>query len=178
MSLQPSDDPLTWKFKAGPLKGQYMIRIDDDTGCWLWQGGKGDGYGKIKIPSRMFPGLRGGARQQDREGWTQLWVHQLTYFMRHGNPPRGRELGHTCSRRSCCNPEHVRPITPQMNKAEMFMLPKLSSEEIDLIAERLLADYPMRYIANEIGVSIWAVRKISQRVGLQQELELAEEVPF
>lgn len=176
LSLQATDNPLEWKFSRGPLKDQSMLKIDPDSGCWIWQGGKNRGYGKIQIMARLFPGIRLGCKSKDRDGWLFLWIHQLTYFMKYGNPPRGKELDHTCLRRCCANPDHVEAKTPAENRAMRFMMPELTDSELDAITEKLLEKYPNNWIASNFGVSVWVVRRIAERMKVQTELPL--EVPF
>src|SRR4051794_14104774 len=93
LSLQQGDNPLDWKFSKGPMRGQPMLRVDPESGCWIWQGAKDRGYARIQILARLFPGLSMGSKGA-RDGWLFIWLHQLTYFMKYGNPGRGKELDH------------------------------------------------------------------------------------
>ena len=177
MSIQKSDNPLSWRFSQGSLKGQLMLRVDPESGCWIWQGAKDRGYGRIKIMERLFPGIRLGTRHHKRDGWLMIWIHQLTYFMKHGNPEYGKELDHTCLRRCCANPDHVVAKTPVENKAARYMMPDLTMTEVDAITEKLLEKYPNNWIANNFGISIWAVRRVAENMGMQEELKL-DGAPF
>ena len=75
--------------------------------CWYWQGAKnGNGYGVIRIAGGGF-----------------LTVHVAMYKLLVGDVPKGYDLDHLCAsgakdpvlQRSCCNPEHLQPVTHGKN---------------------------------------------------------------
>lgn len=64
------------------------------SGCWLYLGSvDSNGYGSIKTD------------RVDRQ------VHRVTWEGIKGPIPQGRQLGNTCGRRNCANPDHWTPIT-------------------------------------------------------------------
>jgi hypothetical protein len=67
--------------------------------CWEWVGtiDKRSGYGRMRF-----------------EGRTHL-AHRASYIMHVGPIPDGKYLDHLCRNRSCVNPEHLEPVTPQVN---------------------------------------------------------------
>lgn len=68
---------------------------DEETGCWVWQGGTGSkGYGRF----RWWPGKRTSAHQAVYEVWI-------------GPIPDGLILDHLCRNPSCVNPAHLEPVT-------------------------------------------------------------------
>jgi hypothetical protein len=74
-------------------------RIEDhgyDTPCWIWQGVKEDGYGRI-----------------NREGFRR--AHTLYYVKAKGPIPDGMQLDHLCRARACVNPDHLEPVTQTVN---------------------------------------------------------------
>lgn len=75
---------------------RIMRRVTvDDNGCWNWQGSKNPkGYGNIGI-----------------HGKVQL-THRVSYTVHVGDIPDGLQLDHLCRNTSCCNPEHLEPVTP------------------------------------------------------------------
>lgn len=153
-----------------------MVVEDPDTGCWLWQGNTSSGYGTITYPTKRWPGITVGRRKEHRKGWRAIMTHQLFYCIKYGNPPVDTELGHTCNRRSCCNPDHVRPITAIQNAAEMYRMPALSPDERAAIIEEILSDRPLKQIADYYCVSVWSVRKLA-REAVQISFDL-NGVPF
>lgn len=66
-------------------------------GCWLWQGPKTFGYGKIYSNGRMWR------------------VHRLWYSAYKKVLKPTEYLDHLCRRRNCVNPEHLRIATPKEN---------------------------------------------------------------
>lgn len=64
------------------------IDLDAPNGCWLWLGRvNGTGYGP----------------------------HRRYYIAVHGSIPEGHDLDHLCRVRACVNPEHLEPVTRQVN---------------------------------------------------------------
>lgn len=84
----------------------YLIRfinnidIDRNTGCWNWCGPIGkSGYGNFSV----------GTRQ----------VSSHVYIMEKTNRHiTGLYVDHVCQNRSCCNPDHLRMVTPRVNVIE------------------------------------------------------------
>lgn len=77
------------------------LRVDSETGCWLWIGSTNDhGYGRFTYS------LDG---RKKAEG-----AHRFAYRSANGNVPR--ILDHiVCDTRNCANPSHVCPSTIREN---------------------------------------------------------------
>lgn len=67
--------------------------------CWIYTGNwqDGRGYKKMRVNGRS------------------LYVHRVTYVIANGPIPEGLVLDHKCRQRSCCNPEHLEPVTVREN---------------------------------------------------------------
>lgn len=75
---------------------------DPETGCWQWQGSINDGgYGYFR------KGPRGAVQR--------FTAHRAIYELVVGPIPPGMDLDHLCRLRSCVNPEHLEPVTRQVN---------------------------------------------------------------
>ena len=75
-----------------------QIVVDQVTGCHVWTGHKTTGgYGHVR-----FNG-------------TRTVVHRLIWEHKNGPVPDGLQLDHICRNTSCCNPAHLRAVTPQVN---------------------------------------------------------------
>lgn len=79
--------------------------LEEDRGystpCWIWQRtcmGSGDRYG-------VASDGKGGQRA----------AHIVFFEAKFGPVPRGCELDHLCRVRRCCNPDHLEPVTHQVN---------------------------------------------------------------
>lgn len=71
------------------------------TGDWMWRGGKTrDGYGYVSINGKVSKSL-----------------HRYFYEVGKGPILSGLEIDHLCSRRACCNPEHLEAVTHAQNMA-------------------------------------------------------------
>lgn len=137
------------------------IEIDNDTGCWNWQGGKNQrGYGLIQ--------------SKDDDGiWKSRAVHRVSYELYNGSIPVGLLACHHCDNPSCCNPQHIYIGTQKMNMADMISKgrknpsrganhwkAKVSDDEIASIR-----DNPDTYssIGLQYGISASQVHRIKSR---------------
>lgn len=78
----------------------------DKGPCWIWTAFKNPkGYGRVTYKSR------------------NLSAHEAVFFMLIGPKPEGRCLDHLCRNRSCCNPQHLEPVTMRENimRGDNFM---------------------------------------------------------
>jgi hypothetical protein len=99
-----------------PIRRRIMdrCRIDLDSGCWLWTGFL-DQWGHGKFGWRED----GQGRCKSAE-WASYECHV-------GPVPAGCYLEHTCGRKDCVNPAHLRPIThKEIAKANPVMAANLA----------------------------------------------------
>ena len=88
--ISPNADPLV-RFNA-------RLRIDSDTGCWVWFGGRTSrGYGHFRVDGRYAT--------------THRWAYEHLV----GPIPEGLEIDHLCRNHSCANPAHLEPVTHKEN---------------------------------------------------------------
>lgn len=74
------------------------VRIDALTGCHVWTGYLNNaGYGMARAYGRK-----------------QL-THRVVWEYKNGPVPEGLQLDHICRNKACCNPEHLRAVTAQVN---------------------------------------------------------------
>ena len=71
---------------------------EPNSGCWLWTAGVNKhGYGKFYVDGKT------------------VGAHKFAYESKYGRVPTGLHLDHKCRVRSCCNPDHLEPVTCQEN---------------------------------------------------------------
>jgi hypothetical protein len=89
---------MTGRVKQNPESRFREKFVEDESGCWLWQGALGaGGYGVAR-----WHGKRNGAPRVASE----LFV---------GRIPEGLEIDHLCRVRHCVNPAHMEPVTHAEN---------------------------------------------------------------
>lgn len=84
---------------ALPRNVSKQLRIDPETGCWLWTGyltPRGYAAGTVA----MKKGVR---------------MHRVTYAQLRGPIPDGLQLDHLCRVRHCINPWHLEAVTCREN---------------------------------------------------------------
>lgn len=81
-----------------PLE-RFLVKVNFTEDCWEWTATKNPkGYGRFRV---------GKVRQAHRWLWEQV-VAPI---------PEGLELDHLCKNRGCVNPDHLEPVTHQVNVA-------------------------------------------------------------
>lgn len=87
---RPARDP-------GRLWGDQISRTP--SGCWEWLGSLSTaGYGTVNLGNGSYG-----------------YAHRLSWELAHGDIPVGLHIDHLCRNRKCINPEHLEPVTPQVN---------------------------------------------------------------
>src|SRR5438132_1259918 len=80
------------------LLGDWFVP-EPNTGCWLWMRSLTTrGYGQF-------------ARNRQR-----FCAHRVSYELVRGAIPEGLQIDHLCRTRSCVNPDHLEPVTAQVNQ--------------------------------------------------------------
>jgi hypothetical protein len=81
-----------------PETSRALLNSVDYGPCWLWQGTtNGVGYGQISVNGR------------------HQYVHRAVYTELRGPIPPGLVLDHTCGQTLCFRPDHLEPVTQQVN---------------------------------------------------------------
>jgi hypothetical protein len=83
-----------------PLEDRLWEKVRPTGFCWEWLGAHDwYGYGTFYV---------GGTKRVDR-------VHRVVYKILVGPIPDGMHVDHLCRNRSCCNPDHLEPVTQGEN---------------------------------------------------------------
>lgn len=81
-----------------PLDRIMARVVVTDAGCWQWTGPTThNGYARVSVDGR------------------NAMVHRVTYEHHVGPIPDGLDLDHLCRNRTCCNPDHLEPVTRREN---------------------------------------------------------------
>lgn len=96
-----TSQPGTKRYKS--MKDRIQRNITEDAdGCWIWQRKiQTAGYGQINLQINGRPVTR--------------LAHRVSYEAFVGPIPTGLWIDHLCRVRSCVNPAHLEPVTPQQN---------------------------------------------------------------
>lgn len=126
--------------------------IDAVTGCWTWQKGTRNGYGRMR---------RGGQLHS-----AHIWYWQQA----HGPVPEGLQLDHICHsndkscaggfdcpHRRCVNPNHLEPVAHALN-AQRGRLAKLTPKQVAEIKAQPWM--PLETLADRYGVTSFNVAAI------------------
>lgn len=89
---------MTWS--GLPEKVELRIIPEPMSGCWIWLG-----------PYRDNKDRYGGMSWKGKHYRT----HKFVYEFLKGVVPAGLTLDHICRNRICCNPDHLEPVTWQVN---------------------------------------------------------------
>ena len=121
------------------------VRIDRESGCWIWIGRLIKGYGTFSV------------------GGKQVYAHRYSYEFVHGRVPPGLELHHICDNKSCVNPHHVVPVfhSENMRQAALRLVwsggrngnSKLVESQVLEIKRALKQGVPVMELAMRFNVS-------------------------
>lgn len=86
----------------------YLLRkvtIDEDTGCFLWEG---------RVANSGYPqaSCQVGGKQK------RVTASRLAYTLWKGPIPKGLVIGHLCHRPLCIRPEHLEAMTQGKNRQQ------------------------------------------------------------
>jgi hypothetical protein len=77
-----------------PQHIEDKIFTEPNSGCWLWTANQlPRGYGQLKYKRRCS------------------YSHRVVYEILVGPIPKGLHIDHLCRTPSCCNPDHLEPVT-------------------------------------------------------------------
>ena len=80
---------------------RFRAKVEISDGCWEWQAGKADGYGRY-------------ATGKNRESGSSIVItaHRAGWVMLYGEESvEGLVLDHRCRNRGCVRPDHLEPIS-------------------------------------------------------------------
>ena|SRR6266850_7225626 len=82
------------------LRPRLLSRIKEVRSCWVWQGALNkEGYARIRVP-----------------GFISKWaIHRASYEVFVGPIPDGLTIDHLCRNPPCINPEHLEPVSMEVN---------------------------------------------------------------
>lgn len=76
------------------IPNRVLKKISIGEGCWEWQGYcRPNGYGEVRVNT------------------VRWYIHRYVYTETVGPIPEGLVLDHLCRNTSCCNPDHLEPVT-------------------------------------------------------------------
>lgn len=76
---------------------KFWSFVKKSDGCWVWTGSTADGYGRFQAAGLNFS------------------AHRISYTWIKGKIPDGLQIDHLCRVRRCVNPDHLEPVTSQIN---------------------------------------------------------------
>lgn len=82
----------------GTVEQRLWAKVDFTGDCWLWTAGcNNQGYGQIKVAGKVEK------------------AHRVAWELLVGPISTGREMDHLCRVKRCVNPDHLEPVTHQVN---------------------------------------------------------------
>jgi HNH endonuclease len=82
----------------GTLEERFWAKVEKTETCWLWTASKfSNGYGQFQTPAK------------------NNLAHRLSYELTVGPVPDGLQLDHLCRNVACVRPDHLEPVTCQVN---------------------------------------------------------------
>lgn len=76
---------------------RFWSKVDKSGECWIWTGGKRNGYGFFNVRP------------------TTIGAHRFAYIEANGPVPEGLVIDHRCRVKLCVNPKHLQAVTIALN---------------------------------------------------------------
>jgi hypothetical protein len=97
--------------------GRFWSRVNrrQADNCWPWKG---------RLNNKGYAFVRWNGNN--------VAAHRVAYELLSGPIAIGMELDHTCRVRSCCNPDHLVPVTHTENLIRAGRIPRPKTESIDI----------------------------------------------
>lgn len=142
-----------------PPEQRFWAKVDKSGECWVWTGWTTpNGYGGMWTPS----------------GTKHLSAHRFSYELHYGPIPHGMHICHRCDNRVCVRPDHLFLGTPADNihdamskgrstRGEHVHTAKLTEVQVREIRNRAASGVRRRQLAQEYGVTIYAIKSIVER---------------
>lgn len=84
---------------------RFWERVQKTDTCWLWTGAlHSAGYGVVRI----------NCSKANPDGELE-YAHRFSYELTRGKIPRDLCIDHLCRVKNCVNPDHLEPVTQQVN---------------------------------------------------------------
>lgn len=83
------------------LSEWFWENVNKEDGCWLWNGDRKNGYGRVSV------------------GGQQLYAHRVSWQLTNGQIPNGMFICHHCDTPLCVRPDHLFLGTPADNVRDM-----------------------------------------------------------
>lgn len=105
-SAKDRRSPIRQAYEDGDMPGLIQAIKDrctiNEADCWVWGGTVKKGYGRVNFGSKNHS------------------THRLSALARYGIPESETVVHHKCAITTCCNPDHLQPISQRENMAEML----------------------------------------------------------
>lgn len=120
------------------------MSLDLTTNCWEHPSLDADGYARISTSI-------------DSARLSTSW-HRYFYETFVGPVPDGLELDHVCRNRSCCNPDHLEPVTSGRNHRRGERAKLTEATVAEAISRYQAGGVTFMRLASDYGVSYTTMR--------------------
>lgn len=148
-------------WESSTVTPRFWSKVDKSSGCWVWTGGHGRGYGVLQVGTWNNPR-------------TEL-AHRVSWQLAYGEIPSGLDVLHHCDNPTCVRPSHLFLGTDADNHSdkarkgraphgERHMNAKVSQAQVDEMRARYAAGgVSQRALAAEYGLAQQSICDILRR---------------
>jgi transcriptional regulator with XRE-family HTH domain len=147
--------PIIADFDAGDI-ARFSANIVADGDCWVWGSPAADDYAQFSYKGK------------------QVRAHRFAYVLWKGELPPAAVVSHSCDRRNCVNPDHLRATGQRTNMVDAYRkgrirtfaggsehpMSTLDADAVEQIRIRYQRGESQRSLAREFGVLQPAISKI------------------
>lgn len=134
----------------------WRVSVNQQTGCWVWQGSVKNGYGEIRL---MRPKRH------------NAYVHRVMFEHYHRPLLDGELVMHVCDLKLCCNPRHLQAGTKQTNAVDAVVKgrpmgasrTRITPDIVQSVRERHVSGETIAGLHRATGLARPTVTKIVRR---------------
>ena len=139
--------------KHGTLEERLERHLDKSGECWLFQGCKRRGYGRLRV--------KGDENPQS--------AHRLAWELAYGPIPAGMFVLHNCDTPACCRPNHLHLGTHAGNMHEMVSRRRQSHNRGEAHHASKLTNIQVREIRTKYAAGGISQPALGRKYGVSQK---------
>ena len=147
---------LLWEWRGLTVEQRFWDKVERDSRdhCWIWNGHRQRGYGRLHIHKKLFLAPR------------------VSWVLHYGDIPEGKLVLHSCDNPPCVNPLHLFLGTPLTNAEDRGAKGRHSYKSRNkgedhpraILTNRTVSEIRARHVVKQYGI----LKQLAQEFGVSK----------